>query len=104
MTKPSISLATHLPEVGAILNRAGMTNPRLFGSVARRDDSSNSDLDILVDVPSGTTLFDLAEAEMAIERLLSCKVELLTVGFLAPDVAMRAERDMIPLDTFARMT
>lgn len=41
---------------------------------------------------------------MAIERLLGCKVEILTAGFLAPDVAMRAERDMVPLDSFAIAT
>ncbi len=81
-----------------------MTNPRLFGSVARRDDSSESDLDIIVDVLPGTTLYDLAETEIAVERLLGCKVEVLTAGFLAPDVALRAERDMIPLDTFVRAT
>ena len=57
-----------------------------------------------MDVSSGATLFDLADTEMAIERLLGCKVEILTAGFLAPDVAMRAERDMVPLDSFAIAT
>lgn len=101
MTKPSILLARHLREIGAMLHDAGMSNPRLFGSVARLDDSSQSDIDIIVDVAPEATLFDLAETEMAIEKLLGCRVEILAAGFLAPDVAERAQRDVIPLSEFA---
>jgi predicted nucleotidyltransferase len=104
MTKPSVLLARHLREVSAILDQAGVANPRLFGSVARREDTSCSDIDIIVDVPPGTSLYDLADIEIAIERLLGCRVEVLTAGALALDVAERAERDTIPLDTFALAT
>lgn len=101
MTKPSALLAKHLCEIRRILDQAGVVNARLFGSVARREDTSASDIDIIVDVLPGTSLYDLADIEMAIERLLGCRVDVLTAGFLAPDVAVRAERDMIALETFA---
>jgi predicted nucleotidyltransferase len=32
-----------------------------------------------------------------LEKLLGCKVEVMTRGFLAPDVAERVEADLIPL-------
>ena len=95
--KPSASLEMHIDQVRGILDRAGMRNPRLFGSTARGEDREDSDLDILVEVPPGTSLFDLADVEIALEKLLGCKVEVLTKGFLAPDVAERAETDMVPI-------
>jgi predicted nucleotidyltransferase len=95
--KPSISLANHRDQVRAILQRFGMDNPRLFGSAARGDDHDHSDLDILVDAARGTSLYDLAGAEIALEALLGCRVELLTAGFLAPDVATRAKADLVPI-------
>jgi predicted nucleotidyltransferase len=95
--KSSLSLKMHMNEVGRILERRGMRNPRLFGSTARGEDTGRSDVDILVEAPPGTSLFDLADAELELEKLLGCKVEVMTRGFLAPDVAECIEADLIPL-------
>ena len=84
-------------EVREVLQRFGMTNPRVFGSAARGEDTDNSDLDILVDAPRGTSLYDLAAVEVELETILGCKVEVLTQGFLASDVAERAEIDLSPI-------
>jgi predicted nucleotidyltransferase len=72
-----------------------MDNPRIFGSTARGDDAEGSDLDILIEAPPGTTLYDLARVEL--ESVLGCKVEVLTRGFLAPDVAESVETDLAPI-------
>ena len=40
---------------------------------------------------------DQADAELELEKLLDCKVEVMTRGFLAPDVAERVEADLIRL-------
>jgi predicted nucleotidyltransferase len=74
-----------------------MRNPRIFGSVTRGQDTEQSDLDILVDAPPGTSLYDLAGVEIELEAILGCKVEVLTKGFLAPDVAERADADLVPI-------
>jgi predicted nucleotidyltransferase len=74
-----------------------MTNPRVFGSAARGEDTDHSDLDILVDAPRGTSLYDLVAVEVELETILGCKVEVLTKGFLASDVAERAEVDLLPI-------
>ncbi len=95
--KPSISLEQRRDQVCEVLQRFRMRNPRIFGSVARGQDTAQSDLDILVDAPPGTSLYDLAGAEIELEAILGCKVEVLTKGFLAPDVAERADADLVPI-------
>jgi uncharacterized protein len=95
--RPSISIGKHRDQVREILDRAGLRNAKLFGSTARGEDTEKSDLDLLVDAPQGTTLYDLARVELELEALLGCKVEVLTEGFLAPDVASRAEADLTPI-------
>jgi predicted nucleotidyltransferase len=92
--RPSFSIARHRGQVREILERHRMANSRIFGSTARRDDADGSDLDILIEAPPGTTLYDLARVELELESVLGCKVEVLTKGFLAPDVAEDAEADL----------
>ena len=95
--KPSISVAKHGDQVREILARFRMRNAKLFGSAARGDDTEGSDLDILVEVPTGATFYDLARAELELEAVLGCKVEVLTKDSLAPDIAENAEADLAPI-------
>ena len=95
--RPSTSIAEHGDQVREILERAGLRNARLFGSTARGEDTDQSDIDLLVEAPLGTTLYDLARVEIALEDLLGCKVEVVTQGFLAPDVAENVEADLTPI-------
>jgi uncharacterized protein len=95
--KPSTSIAKHGDEVREILERAGMRDAKVFGSTARGEDTDDSDLDILVEAPPGTSLYDLARVEIQLEELLGCRVEVLTEGFLAPDVAENVETDLAPI-------
>jgi predicted nucleotidyltransferase len=95
--RPSTSIAEHGDQVREILERAGLRNARLFGSTARGEDTDQSDVDLLVEAPLGTTLYDLARVELALEDLLGCKVEVVTQGFLAPDVAENVEPDLTPI-------
>ena len=45
-------------------------------------DQEGSDLDLLVDAPPGTTLFDLGGLQVELEDLLGVNVDLLTPGDL----------------------
>jgi uncharacterized protein len=75
----------HLRE--AILDAAtrhGVRNVRVFGSVARGDDRSDSDIDFLVDVDAGRTLLDVIALEQDLQALLGRRVEVLTEGGLSP--------------------
>ena len=64
--------------------RHGARNIRVFGSVARGDDHSDSDLDLLVDVEPGRTLLDVIALEQDLQELLGRRVDVLTEGGLSP--------------------
>lgn len=65
----------------AILHLAaqyGAYNLRLFGSVARCEDDEESDIDFLVDLEPGRTLFDLGGLLYDLQELLHHPVDVVT--------------------------
>ena len=80
--KPSEALALHREAVRRAFDEKQVSNPRVFGSVVRGEDHIESDLDILVDPTSKTSLFDLAALERELEELLGTPVDVLTPKFL----------------------
>jgi uncharacterized protein len=54
----------------------------LFGSVARGEESRDSDVDFLVDFEPGSSLFDLAELQDALASLLGRRVDVVSLGGL----------------------
>jgi predicted nucleotidyltransferase len=48
----------HSREILELAHKHGMTNVRVFGSMARGDAGETSDLDLLVDYVEGSMLFD----------------------------------------------
>jgi predicted nucleotidyltransferase len=55
---------------------------RLFGSVARGDENSDSDIDLLVDFTAGSSLFDLLDLTQELEDLLDHSVDVVSTGGL----------------------
>ncbi len=78
--KPSTELDRHRHAVREAAARFRAVNPRVFGSAARDADRAESDLDILVDVLPGATLFDLGGLQCELEDLLGVRVDVLTPG------------------------
>lgn len=76
--RPSLALQMKRGLVLEAARRFRMANPRVFGSVLHGSDHEGSDLDLLVDAPPGTTLFDLGGLQETLEALLGVRVELLT--------------------------
>lgn len=87
--RPSDALKLHRDEVIRIIARYPVSNPRVFGSVARGEDVEGSDLDILVDHDGRVSTFDLAKLEIGLEQLLKTSVDALTPGGLSPRAADR---------------
>jgi predicted nucleotidyltransferase len=69
----------------------------VFGSVARGEDGPDSDIDLLVDLPEGTSLFAVLALEGTLERILGVKVDLATVTSLKPRVRDEALADAVAL-------
>ena len=74
--RPSELLAAHRDEVLALLRHYGASNVRVFGSVARGEDDLDSDVDLLADLPRGTTLVKRIEIEQNLAELFECDVDL----------------------------
>ena len=76
--KPSIALQTHRDSIRNIALSHNVVNVRVFGSVIHGNDTENSDLDLLVDPTSHTSLFDIAKIQIELTKLLGINVDVLT--------------------------
>ena len=88
---PSVVLDRHRDEVKAIAARHGLSNVRVFGSVARGTDTVASDVDLLVTPSPHTTLFRLAAYAVEVEDLLACKVDVVSDRTLGTMPRIEAE-------------
>jgi predicted nucleotidyltransferase/DNA-binding XRE family transcriptional regulator len=87
----------HRRDLIAVAAAHGITNLRVFGSVARGEDRPDSDVDLLADLPPGLSLFRLGRAEAELEAILSSRVDLIPAQDLKPGVWARVERDLVTL-------
>jgi len=76
--KPSKILESHRADIRNIVAAHRATNARVFGSVAHGSDTENSDLDILIDPTSETTLMDIGAIRHELLQLLRIPVDVLT--------------------------
>ena len=84
----------------AILHLAqtyGAPNLRIFGSVARGEDTSTSDLDLLIDFEPNRSLFDLGGLAMDLQDLLGCPVDIVTEKGLKQRIRTRVMQEAINL-------
>ena len=76
----------------------GASRLRVFGSVARGEESPESDVDFLVDLPRGYDLFaQRIPLAQALEELLHRKVDLLPEHELNPHVRAQVLAEAVPL-------
>lgn len=92
--KPSMALNLHREDIRRIVSQFHAKNPRVFGSVLVGDDTEESDLDLLVDPTSETTLLDIAKIQNRLQSLLGVSVDVLTPKALPekfrPSVLLKA--------------
>ena len=82
--RPSRVVADHRAEILALAREHKAAHVRVFGSVARGEDVSGSDLDLLVTFEPGATIYDLAELIDALEDLTGLRVDVVSEGGLRP--------------------
>ena len=88
-------LRQHRKALLEAVHSAGASNLRVFGSVARGEDNTDSDVDLLVDLPEGTSLFAVLALEGTLERILKVDVDLASVANLKPRVRAEALADAV---------
>jgi predicted nucleotidyltransferase len=82
-------LRRHRRAILAAAARRGATNVRVFGSVARGEDTDSSDVDLLVDLADEVGLVGLIGLEREVGAILHCKIDVVPARTLKPDVARR---------------
>ena len=75
----------------------GARNVRVFGSAARGDATETSDIDFLVDMEPGRSLFDLGGLLMELQELLGSPVDITTEPGLRERIRRRVLQEAIPL-------
>ena len=87
----------HRKDLVAAAAGHGVSNLRVFGSVARGEDRADSDVDLLADFPPGLSLFGLGRLEADLEAILGSRVNLIAAADLKPGTRQRVESDLIAL-------
>lgn len=80
-------------QVLAIAANHGAYNVRVFGSVARHEADSASDIDLLVDMEPERSLLDLGGLLMDLEELLGCQVDVVTENGLRGRIRERVLKE-----------
>ena len=95
---PSELLHIHRKKILEILTHYPMiSNVRIVGSVARGEDTENSDIDFLVAAAPGTTLFDIGGLHEDLVDLLGVPVDIISAkGRMHEYMRMTMERDARP--------
>jgi predicted nucleotidyltransferase/ribosome-binding protein aMBF1 (putative translation factor) len=81
----------------AAAQRHGVRDLRVFGSVARGDDTADSDVDFLVNLDPGRTLVDLIGFEQEAQDILGVGVDVATPRMMKERVRARAIREARPV-------
>ncbi|KDA06833.1 toxin-antitoxin system toxin subunit [Microbacterium sp. CH12i] len=85
------------PEVADVLTKYGVTDARIFGSVAKRTETSESDIDMLVETPGVLSLGTLARLERELSAVLDTHVDVVPVRDLPEYMRQRALAEAVPL-------
>ncbi|GAP12825.1 predicted nucleotidyltransferases [Longilinea arvoryzae] len=84
-------------QILALARKYGANNVRIFGSVARGEAHSGSDIDFLVDLEPGRSLFDLGGFLYELQSLLGIAVDVVTEKGLRQRFRDRVLKEAIPL-------
>jgi predicted nucleotidyltransferase len=89
--------ARYRQQILTLAEQRGAHNVRVFGSLARGDQHSASDIDLLVDFEPGRSLLDLTGLWIDLEGALGCKVDVVSSRGLRPRLEAEVLRDAVPL-------
>jgi len=81
---PELLLDAAGPVLAEMAAERGYSRLAVFGSLARGQATRDSDIDLVVEVPAGTSTFDFLRFRQLIENVLGRGVDLVSYGGLKP--------------------
>lgn len=94
---PAVLLDAAAPVLRHIAAERGFTKLAVFGSVARGEATADSDVDLLVEPPAGTTITDLLSLQTTYSDVLCRDVDLVSYGGLSNALDGDIRRETVPL-------
>ena len=91
------TLTERRDEILRLAERYRTGEVRVFGSLARGENTQGSDVDLLVKTCPGCSLFDLGGLLEDLQDLLGSRVDLVTEDGLKPRLRERVLREAVPL-------
>lgn len=80
-----------------VAKKHGAKRVRIFGSFVRGEQTKRSDIDLLVRMPKGATLFDIAGFKIDLEKELKRKVDIVEDHCIKPRLRSRILSEAIAL-------
>ena len=90
-----MEIQTVKSKVTPILRQAGVRRAAIFGSVARSQDRSDSDIDILVELKDEFSLLDFVDLKYQLEESLKRKVDMVEYGAIKKSIRKKVLADQV---------
>lgn len=94
---PELLLAAAAPILKTLAGEHGYTRLAVFGSVGRRQAGPDSDIDLVVESPEGTSTFGFIGFKQLIEQVLGREIDLIDYGGLKPRIDDDIRREAVLL-------
>jgi len=97
VVQPGVLLEAAAPVLKAMSEGRGYQRLAVFGSVARRQAHRDSDIDLLLEAPEGTSSFEFVRFKRLIEQVLGREIDLVDYGGLKPKLDDDIRREAVLL-------
>ena len=94
---PEILIEAAGPVLRDLAETRGFTKLAIFGSFARGEGRTDSDIDLLIEAPKGTTIEELVDLRQTFTSILKRSVDLVTYKSLTPGIDDDIRREAILL-------
>lgn len=90
-------ISKHREQILSLAEKYGASDVRVFGSFARGTADEKSDVDFLVNLAPGRSLFDLGGLLYESQELIGRRVDVVTPAGLRPRIRDRVLREATPI-------
>ena len=95
--EPVVVLEAAAPVLKELAAQRGLRDLAAFGSVARGDSRADSDIDLIVRTPKGTTIIELVSFAELLSKVLGRHVDVITYGSLKRGIDDDIRRELVRL-------